>query len=119
MVGTSSNTFSPNDLLTREQCATALTRVFKRSTMPGWTLASDRDGLLQFAWPAPFADDRDISEWARESVYFMFANNIISGIGDNKFAPRATTPEEQAREYAQATREQALAIAVRMINNLG
>ncbi len=48
----------------------------------------------------------------------MVANGIISGVGDNTFAPKAVTTEEQARNYASATREQALAIAVRMVEKL-
>jgi hypothetical protein len=116
--GTAADKFSPDALLTREQAATMLTRVFKRVTMPGWTLATDSGFALSYTKPAPFADDSKISAYAKDSVYFMFANEIISGIGNNMFAPRATTSDEQARGYAQATREQALAIAVRMVTNL-
>jgi len=119
MVGTSATEFAPDVLLNRESCATALTRVFKRATMPGWTLATDADFPLTFTRPSTFADDADISTWARESVYFMVANGIIQGVGNNSFAPRAITSEQEAHGYAQATREQALIIAVRMINNLG
>ncbi|MDR1532453.1 MAG: S-layer homology domain-containing protein [Clostridiales bacterium] len=60
-----------------------------------------------------------MSDWAKPSVYFMAANGIISGVGDNNFAPKATTSDEEARGYAQATREQALVIAVRMVEKLG
>ncbi|MBQ3078323.1 MAG: S-layer homology domain-containing protein, partial [Clostridia bacterium] len=71
-----------------------------------------------FDQPAPFADDADISDWARNSVYFMAANGII--LGDNNiFSPRAVTGEQQAAGYANATREQALLIAVRMVEKLG
>ena len=69
--------------------------------------------------PAAFADDKDISDWAKDSVYFMAANGIINGVGNNKFAPKNVTTEEQATGYANATREQALLIAVRMVENLG
>nr|MCR5353784.1 S-layer homology domain-containing protein [Clostridiales bacterium] len=54
----------------------------------------------------------------KPSVYFMAANGIINGIGDGLFAPKATTDAEAAIGYAQATREQALAIATRMVKNL-
>jgi len=118
MVGMSTNTFGPNTALNREQCATALTRVFKRSTIPGWSFDNDRDGLLQYSRPATFADDRDISSWARDSVYFMVANGILQGMGNNQFRPRNITSAHEAANYAIATREQALAIAVRMIENL-
>ena len=119
MVGVSATEFAPNAILNREQAATALTRGFKRATIPGWTFETDREGLLQFTWPALFADDANISYWARESVYFMAANGIILGVGNNMFAPRAITAAEQAAGFATATREQALVIALRMVENLG
>ena len=49
-----------------------------------------------------FADDASISEWAKESVYFMAENGIINGVGDNMFSPKAN-----------CTREQSVAISVR------
>jgi len=116
--GTSVTTYSPNDLLNREQAATMLTRVFKRVTLPGWTLATDSQFTLPYEKPAAFADDKDISDWAKDSVYFMAANGIINGVGNNKFAPKNVTTEEQATGYANATREQALIIAMRMVENL-
>lgn len=117
--GTSTTTFDPDELLNREQAATMLTRVFKRITLAGWTLATDGQFSLTYTKPAAFADDADISAWAKDSVYFMAANGIINGVGNNKFAPKNVTTEEQATGYANATREQALVIAVRMVQNLG
>ena len=121
--GTSTMEFSPNVLLNREQAATMLTRVYKKVMLSGWTLATDgefndRFNAL-FTMPAPFTDDAEISPFAKPSVYFMAANGIINGIGDNVFAPRATTDAQAAIGYAQATREQALLIATRMVKNLG
>jgi fibro-slime domain-containing protein len=107
--GTSATAFDPNALLNREQAATMLTRVFKAVTQAD---------LLTYTKPAPFADDTKISDWAKDSVYFMAANNIINGVGGNNFAPQNTTDAEAAQGYANATREQALIIAVRMVQNL-
>jgi len=59
-----------------------------------------------------------ISARAKDSVYFMTANNIIRGAGGNKFAPKNTTSAEDAALYANATREHAFLIAVRMVENL-
>ena len=81
-------------------------------------METDSQFRLDYKMPSPFADDADISSWARDSVYFMAANGIINGIGNNLFAPRNTTTEQEATGYANATREQALAIAVRMVRNL-
>ncbi len=116
--GVSETEFAPDELLERQQAAAMLTRVYKRVTMPTWTLATDSSHKLTFDMPALFADDSDISGYARESVYFMAANGIIEGVGDNKFAPKNTSTVEEANRYANATREQALAIAVRMVENL-
>ena len=117
--GTSATTYDPDALLNREQAATMLTRVFKKVTLAGWTLPTDSQFTLPYTKPAAFADDKDISDWAKDSVYFMAANGIINGVGNNKFAPKNVTTEEQATGYANATREQALLIAVRMMENLG
>ena len=116
--GTSATTYSPNDLLNREQAAAMLTRVFKKVSIPNWTLATDSQFALPFEKPALFADDADISDWAKDSVYFMVANGIINGVGNNKFAPKNVTSADEANGYANATREQALIIAVRMVENL-
>jgi hypothetical protein len=116
--GTSADKFSPNVLLNREQAATMLTRVLKAAYIQGWTLPTDGNYTLNYTKPANFADDAKISDWAKPSVYFMAAGGIISGTGNNNFSPRATTAAEEAANYASATREQALAIAVRMVDNL-
>lgn len=110
--------FNPDALLNREQAATMLARVFKKVSMPGWTLGNDAEFPLQYIKPEPFADDNKISDWAIDSVYFMAANKIIQGVGDNMFAPKNVTDDEEMRGYANATREQALIIAMRMVENL-
>ncbi|MDD7408599.1 MAG: S-layer homology domain-containing protein [Anaerovoracaceae bacterium] len=117
--GTSDTTFSPYLLLNREQAASMLTRVFKRVSMNGWTLKNDAAYPLHYTMPAPFRDDAQISGWARDSVYFMAANNIIVGNENHYFMPRNVTSAQEADHYANATIEQALAIASRMVNNLG
>ena len=120
--GTSATTFHPDTLLNREQAATMLTRVYKKIAIDRWEMGKDGEFAdtfnAMFTMPSPFADDAKISDWAKPSVYFMAANGIINGVGNNTFAPRATTDAEVAIGYAQATREQALAIATRMVKNL-
>lgn len=118
VVGVSQDEFAPDQLLEREQAAAMLTRVFKRATMPGWSYAEDAKFPLRYTQPAPFADDAQISNWARDSVYFMAANKIILGKDGNLFAPKNSTSAQEAQGYANATREQALSIAVRMVDNL-
>jgi hypothetical protein len=116
--GVGNGRFEPNTLLNREQAATMLARVYKKVSLSGWTLKTDSQFSLKFTKPAAFDDDSKISSWAKDSVYFMAANGIINGTGNNMFSPRATTSAEEAVNYASATREQALLIAVRMVENL-
>ena len=105
--GVSADRFDPDAILSREQAATMMTRVLKAAYIPGWTLQTDDDYTLTYTPPAQFADDAKISDWAQPSVYFMAAKGIIVGTGNNNFSPNT-----------EATREQALAIAVRIIENL-
>jgi len=104
--GTSPGKFSPDAVLSREQAAVMLTRVLKAARISGWTLATDGNYKLDFIQPPRFADDDRIGGWAKPSVYFMVANNIIFGAGNNTFSTRATT------------REQSLIIAARMADSL-
>jgi len=105
--GVTPKKFEPDTLLNREQAATMLTRVLKRAYIPGWLLGNDDWYTLNFRHPKPFSDDSKISDWAKPSVYFMAANSIIAGVGDNSFAAGDS-----------ATREQAIVIAVRIVENL-
>ncbi len=95
--GTSDTEFSPNALITREQMATMMARVLNKIGT-NTTIEGPKE---------KFNDHTDISDYALESVYFMSANEIIKGMGDNTFSPKGT-----------ATREQAIIIATRMVKNL-
>lgn len=103
--GTSDTTFDPDSLLSREQAATMLARAYSKS-MDTEIKPSEKTKA--------FSDDAEISDWARDSVYFMAENGIINGVGDNCFAPKNVTAEQEADRYANSTREQSVAISVRM-----
>lgn len=116
--GVSADKFDPDKILNREQAATMLTRVFKKTFVKSWSLKDDKNFEFKYTMPPKFADDAKISDWAKPSVYFMNSHGIISGVGNNNFEPRAITSAEQASNYASATREQSLIIAMRMTENL-
>lgn len=116
--GVSADKFDPDTKLNREQAATMLTRVFKKTFVEGWSLKEDSKFKFNYTMLPKFADDAKISEWAKPSVYFMVSHGIIKGIDSKNFAPKATTSAEQAANYASATREQSIIIAVRMAENL-
>jgi hypothetical protein len=117
--GIGNNKFAPSDSLTREQMAAMLCRVYKLYQNPDWTLTNDASYPLDISGAAKFSDDAQISAYARESVYFMSKSGIIQGVGNNKFAPKNTTTQQAAVGYANATREQAIAMALRTLNTLG
>lgn len=104
--GITETTFVPADNLTREQAATMLSRSYMK--------AFSLEALPQNSDYTAFADDDKISDWAKESVYYMAANGIINGVSEDTFAPKYTTDEEKESGYGCATREQALLIAVRI-----
>lgn len=118
-VGTSATTFEPNINIPREQLATMLCRVYKCIALEGWTYERDSLYQLDTGGVALFADHAKISDFALQSVYFMVKHNVMAGIGNNIFAPKATTSQEQALGYALATREQALVMSLRSLENLG
>lgn len=116
--GVSSDTFAPYRLINREELATMLTRVYKALNLPGWTLAADGEYYLDYSDVTPFADDADISGFAKPSVYFLAKNGVIAGITPDLFAPRNRTSYDELIGYANASREQTLIMAVRMFKKL-
>ena len=116
--GVSATSFAPYTNINREQLATMLTRVYKALNLPGWTLATDDQYQLDYSGTTPFADDGDISAYAKPSVYFMVKNEVIKGTSPTTFSPRNVTAAQEAIGYANASREQALIMAVRMFQKL-
>lgn len=94
--GVSEDTFAPNALVTREQAAAMLSRVYTKlgGEIPAVTATS-------------FADDSGISNYAKSSVAFMADKGIVSGRGENRFDPSGN-----------ASVQEALSIALRMFKNL-
>lgn len=116
--GVSETEYAPGELLQREQLAAMLTRVYKKSEWPEWTLETDDNYTINYSGVLKFDDDDLISDYAKPSVYFMVKYNVLSGIGNNLFAPRNTTPAEESIGYANATREQAVVMSLRSFENL-
>ncbi|MEY8403366.1 S-layer homology domain-containing protein [Oscillospiraceae bacterium 44-34] len=74
MGGTSDNTASPNNVLTREMAVCILARNMMMKDTPGEDLT--------------FADSRDISGWAKGLVKTAVDNYIVDGYADNRFGPQ-------------------------------
>ena len=61
-----------DEKLTREQASTMISRVYKKYKDENWKIAEDYSFELKS--DAKFADDAEISDWAKNSVYFMNEN---------------------------------------------
>ena len=83
MTGVGDGRFDPGGLLTREQAAVTLVRLLELGNIE-----------LKTA-PLTFADNDQISSWARESVEIIVAMGIMSGIDGNRFNPRGNYTIEQ------------------------
>ena len=105
-------------MLTRQEAATMLTRVYKAAKLSGWSIDKDSEFKLEYTRPAAFADDARIDGWAKDSVYFMVANGVIQGMGGNKFGPKNANEAEKVKNYGNAAREASLIISVRAFENL-
>lgn len=107
--GTSDTTFSPNKLISREECATMLFRAIK-------AIAPSAD--YSIAGVPDFPDQQDIASWAVEGAKYMFKLGIIKGDAQGYFMPKATTTAQEAAGYGRATREAAILMAVRTYEQL-
>lgn len=116
-VGTSATTFDPLRNITREELATMLCRGIKKYKFPDWTPETDYMYYMQGISGKKFADDNEISDYARDSVYFMSSAAIIKGIDATHFAPKASVTHGDALDYGMATREQAIIMAKRIKEN--
>ena len=92
--GISETEFGVNEKLTREQASTMISRVYKKYKDENWKIAEDYSFELKSN--VKFADDASISEWAKNSVYFMNENEIIKGTGNNAFSPVLNMSREAA-----------------------
>ena len=90
--------------LTREQAATMIMRAMRlaEAINNGFTYNHDEPGQISSILTsvenipdAGFADQDNISSWARDGVNFAKANNIMQGSG-NRFNPRGTFTVEEA-----------------------
>lgn len=77
--------FGPNMLLTREQMATLLI-----NTLDQLNMRTVIDPAYQFL------DDEDFSSWAKDAIYLVKANDIMNGVGNDKFDATGYTKTEAA-----------------------
>lgn len=79
--------FNPNDCISRQDIAVMLVNYADK--VGNYTLPASNDAIV-------FADDTAISSYARKAVYAMQQAGIISGRGNNAFAPTASATRAEA-----------------------
>lgn len=77
--------FGPDMLLTREQMATLLLNTLDLIDMNTITNPNYK-----------FVDDSQFSSWAKDAIYLVKANDIMSGVGNDKFNATGKTSKEAA-----------------------
>jgi hypothetical protein len=95
LYGYGNDIFKPEQDITREEMAAIIARYLEYK------------GVEIDASSEKFADNHEIGDWAKSSVDFARALNIIKGRGGNKFAPKA-----------QATRAETAQILMNMISEV-
>lgn len=85
--GTSAETFSPDESITREQFAAMLYR-YVRSQGGGFT------GV--WAFPLDFQDTEQVSDYAYEALCWMTMNGVFQGFEDGTLRPQGETTRAQA-----------------------
>ncbi len=83
--GTSENTFSPDELLSREQAVTMAIKLYENATSTTASMSQES-----------FADEDEISDWAIVPVKKATKLDIIKGFPDGTFAPRESLSRAQA-----------------------
>ncbi|MBQ8526715.1 MAG: S-layer homology domain-containing protein [Clostridia bacterium] len=106
--GISEKAFAPDTCIDRQDMAVMLCRTIKKYKVEGWTPTTDSDYPLDYEDTEKFADHDTISDYAIPSVYYLTGIGAIKGVGGSRFAPI------NADEESAATREQAIALSLRI-----
>ncbi len=82
--GNDDGTFGVGDEISREDMSVIIYRAMAKL------------GLIEAVEGEDFADDSEISDYAKEAVYALKDLGILNGVGDNKFAPQGTATRAMA-----------------------
>ncbi len=102
--GTSATTFSPSQLINREQCATMIFRAIK---------LINPNADYSVAAVADFPDQANISSWAVAATKYMAKIGIIKGDTSGNFMSKPVTADQEASGYGMAKREEAILMVER------
>lgn len=84
--GISETAFNPDGFITRQEAAAIISRLIHTKT----------GEVAPEVTETTFADDAQISPWAKTHVSFVNDKQIMLGVGDNTFSPTAIMTREQS-----------------------
>ncbi|MDY3971559.1 MAG: S-layer homology domain-containing protein [Clostridia bacterium] len=87
--GYDDGSFRPRNSITREEAAMLLYKTAKYMKYDNFYEDYKLSGYA-------YADDENIGDWAKEAVYQMNNAQIMTGVGDDKFAPEDSYTNEQS-----------------------
>jgi len=87
--GRGDGTFDPDGLITREEAATMLLRVYFRYGS-GVKLGPKSEGV------DAFYDVKEISSWADSAVRYMYQWDVMKGVSETHYAPKSNYTKEQS-----------------------
>ncbi|MCL1857959.1 MAG: S-layer homology domain-containing protein [Oscillospiraceae bacterium] len=101
--------FSPDEIIDRETMAYMVLRAVR-------LVAPLADYSISESIEIPDIDS--ISDWAEQSVKYLYSHGIILGGNNHVFMPRPVTDEQKAANYGMATREQCVVVVNRIYKML-
>lgn len=84
--GSGDGKFNPNADVSREQMCVILVNFMEKY----WMGEFNKNVIA-----TKFADDAQISSWAKDSVYTAFRAGLVTGTGSNKFSPKLSATRSQ------------------------
>ncbi|GGD91956.1 S-layer homology domain-containing protein [Paenibacillus nasutitermitis] len=91
ITGTAPGTFSPDRTISRQEAAVMLIRLFDALSQ---SEQLEEENAQDAAVPV-FADEGNISPWAKAPVYRAVELQLMNGVGKEKFGPRGLLTHEQ------------------------
>ena len=85
ITGTSENTFAPMDNLTREQLCVML-----------YNYTHHMGVKTEFADISSYADNKTVSQWAKDAVSWAVQEKLVTGKGNNTLAPKDSATRAEA-----------------------
>jgi uncharacterized protein YkwD len=117
--GVGENRFNPGANIKRQEIAVMFYRALQRID----DQRVNEDAKSDFSVLFGFADAQVVDDWARQAVIYMYNQEIMGGIGNNRLDPLGYTTKEQAialvyRTYLRFSNEITLGISLEQLETI-